>query len=208
MPPSPDMLTCPACRHQIPSDHNLGRCPACGRDFSDLFSHRDASERLDLREAARCQRGLVWCIASQTLLCITLPFIAPIPSAPAIAACFALVLGSVIATFILGLRLAWALHEKGMAVLFALSICIQPLAIFLLLMLNSRASRHLRAAGLHVGILGVRDEDVVRILSPDHCHSCGYDLFGNVSGICPECGTPVPTPQLGNSNWTNPNPAP
>jgi hypothetical protein len=24
------------------------------------------------------------------------------------------------------------------------------------------------------------------------CKSCGYDLTGNVSGICPECGTPVP----------------
>jgi hypothetical protein len=24
------------------------------------------------------------------------------------------------------------------------------------------------------------------------CRSCGYDLRGNVSGICPECGTPIP----------------
>jgi hypothetical protein len=23
------------------------------------------------------------------------------------------------------------------------------------------------------------------------CRACGYNLFGNVSGICPECGTPV-----------------
>ena len=23
------------------------------------------------------------------------------------------------------------------------------------------------------------------------CVSCGYDLTGNVSGVCPECGTPV-----------------
>ena len=22
-----------------------------------------------------------------------------------------------------------------------------------------------------------------------HCPSCGYDLTGNVSGVCPECGT-------------------
>lgn len=25
-----------------------------------------------------------------------------------------------------------------------------------------------------------------------HCQWCGYDLTGNVSGICPECGTPIP----------------
>lgn len=24
------------------------------------------------------------------------------------------------------------------------------------------------------------------------CSACGYDLTGNVSGICPECGTPIP----------------
>jgi len=24
------------------------------------------------------------------------------------------------------------------------------------------------------------------------CQQCGYDLTGNVSGICPECGTPLP----------------
>ena len=24
------------------------------------------------------------------------------------------------------------------------------------------------------------------------CFTCGYDLRGNVSGICPECGTPIP----------------
>jgi hypothetical protein len=24
-----------------------------------------------------------------------------------------------------------------------------------------------------------------------HCQKCGYDLTGNVSGICPECGTPT-----------------
>jgi hypothetical protein len=24
---------------------------------------------------------------------------------------------------------------------------------------------------------------------PNSCHHCGYDLTGNVSGTCPECGT-------------------
>ena len=26
---------------------------------------------------------------------------------------------------------------------------------------------------------------------PGHCQNCGYDLTGNVSGVCPECGTSV-----------------
>jgi hypothetical protein len=28
--------------------------------------------------------------------------------------------------------------------------------------------------------------------SAQHCESCGYDLTGNMSGICPECGEPTP----------------
>ena len=26
-----------------------------------------------------------------------------------------------------------------------------------------------------------------------HCNSCGYDLTGNLSGVCPECGTALHT---------------
>lgn len=26
---------------------------------------------------------------------------------------------------------------------------------------------------------------------PNRCRSCGYDLTGNTSGRCPECGSPV-----------------
>lgn len=26
---------------------------------------------------------------------------------------------------------------------------------------------------------------------PGHCRNCGYDLTGNVSGICPECGRAI-----------------
>ena len=27
-----------------------------------------------------------------------------------------------------------------------------------------------------------------RRIRPGHCQKCGYDLTGNVSGVCPECG--------------------
>lgn len=29
---------------------------------------------------------------------------------------------------------------------------------------------------------------------PGHCPTCGYNLTGNVSGKCSECGAPVPAP--------------
>jgi len=30
--------------------------------------------------------------------------------------------------------------------------------------------------------------------APPQCLKCGYDLTGNVSGRCPECGTPIASP--------------
>lgn len=38
---------------------------------------------------------------------------------------------------------------------------------------------------------------------PRHCGRCGYDLTGNVSGICPECGWKIPQGDLDidSPNW-------
>lgn len=32
------------------------------------------------------------------------------------------------------------------------------------------------------------------LIPPGHCTTCGYNLTGNVSGKCSECGEPVPAP--------------
>jgi hypothetical protein len=32
-------------------------------------------------------------------------------------------------------------------------------------------------------------------LGPPRCHKCDYLLIGNVSGVCPECGTKINTRQ-------------
>jgi hypothetical protein len=31
---------------------------------------------------------------------------------------------------------------------------------------------------------------------PGVCRSCGYDLRGNISGVCPECGSPSPASRV------------
>ena len=40
-------------------------------------------------------------------------------------------------------------------------------------------------------------EYLISRTEPSHpcCQSCTYNLTGNVSGICPECGTPIPEEQ-------------
>jgi hypothetical protein len=34
----------------------------------------------------------------------------------------------------------------------------------------------------------------LRRIPPGHCRKCAYDLTGNTSGVCPECGTPYGSP--------------
>lgn len=36
-----------------------------------------------------------------------------------------------------------------------------------------------------------RAYDRAKRISRGHCAYCDYDLTGNTSGVCPECGTPV-----------------
>ncbi len=48
--------------------------------------------------------------------------------------------------------------------------------------------------GAFIGILsatGKRRSLQVRFSQTPHCSSCTYNLTGNLSGICPECGTPI-----------------
>jgi hypothetical protein len=45
-----------------------------------------------------------------------------------------------------------------------------------------------------IGLGGVQLVRYVRrswICDPGYCPSCRYNLTGNISGICPECGTPI-----------------
>jgi hypothetical protein len=39
--------------------------------------------------------------------------------------------------------------------------------------------------------VGRRDSLKLRFLAEPHCRNCSYNLTGNISGICPECGTPI-----------------
>jgi len=58
--------------------------------------------------------------------------------------------------------------------------------------------------GLIVGAVADLFLDRVRqFANPQECRACGYDLTGNTSGICPECGTSVPLHLRGRTVLTN-----
>ncbi len=49
-------------------------------------------------------------------------------------------------------------------------------------------SRTFRCKFCHRTFRASPDERNRKRRSPGHCNRCGYDLTGNVSGTCPECG--------------------
>jgi hypothetical protein len=49
--------------------------------------------------------------------------------------------------------------------------------------------RRLGRLGLRAGLFGPSPLQVEGFLRRDRCRACGYDLTGNDSGRCPECGT-------------------
>jgi hypothetical protein len=48
-----------------------------------------------------------------------------------------------------------------------------------------------RAAGVNIRWYWISPTLVSRQMSAELCTRCGYNLTGNVSGRCPECGTPT-----------------
>lgn len=46
-------------------------------------------------------------------------------------------------------------------------------------------------AALVAGFTAIILRRRARYVPPGHCPQCRYDLTGNLSGKCPECGTPI-----------------
>ncbi|HUN82210.1 MAG TPA: hypothetical protein VMV81_11955, partial [Phycisphaerae bacterium] len=91
-------------------------------------------------------------------------------------------LGTVVLLRVLGMRWIWLpFLAVGMALVSFVSMVV-------LLLQNNKVMKMLKSAGFDFGYYGTSDEAVVWQLSGTHCVQCGYDLTGNTSGTCPECG--------------------
>jgi hypothetical protein len=83
--------------------------------------------------------------------------------------------------------------RRGAKVVIALSLIGATLSLCFMALSWSRLSVEDRAMLLIVGLLSflvviVTDELGRPARRPGHCQNCGYNLTGNVSGRCPECG--------------------
>ncbi len=153
---------------------------------------------MDIRLVARRQRWLLWlvlaCLGSVVWPIVVRPI--PFVSGESAVVVFAvLYVGVRVGVWLGTILMMRALRTHVVALILCALLMVVPLInLLILLMENRRATRVLRRAGLRVGFMGVKDEDVVIRLSPNLCHDCGYDLTGNVSGRCPECGTAIAVP--------------
>jgi hypothetical protein len=146
-----------------------------------------------LRLIAKRQRWLLWLVLAAVVT--NLLGMASNRSASLIlgVAVLAIALTLTVVILIGVIQLLVAMRTNVVLIILCALLTVAPcINLLVLLVVNMVATSVLRGAGLKVKFMGVPDEDVVRHLNPNLCKVCGYDLTGNVSGRCSECGTPTP----------------
>lgn len=146
----------------------------------------------DIRKLAKRQRWLIWLI----LLSFVphLLFYLRLGQYGDIAAIVGILLGiSIYLLQVIGIVLLLSAQGNHCLMIFICGVLmLVPCGnLLLLLLVNMSVTRTLRRAGLRVGFMGVDPDSVERTLDPSLCKQCGYDLTGNISGRCPECGKEI-----------------
>lgn len=86
---------------------------------------------------------------------------------------------------IVGVWALWTQHGTDSIIMIAGIAA--PVAFAGSAIVGANAAKHLRLAGVRVGFLGVREEELRRLRS-GVCFHCGYDMAGLPTPLCPECG--------------------
>lgn len=146
----------------------------------------------DLRKLAMRQRWMLWIVLAAILLQFS-----PLFPWGQFGMVFMVLLGlfQVAVTLLMLIGMILMMASQGthpvIIVILALLMLVPCANLIVVLLVNTSATRTLRKAGLKVGLMGVNPESVERTLNPALCKGCGYDLTGNVSGLCSECGRPT-----------------
>lgn len=158
----------------------------------------------DIRALAKRQKLIIWLVLASVLLqgvwLSPLAF-SPMMTSPGLAVVFMVVQIVLTVLLVVGVVLTEvALRSNPVIIVFVALLMLAPcISILILLIVNQHATSALRKAGLKVGFMGARLADVERILDPRLCRFCAYELTGNISGSCPECGHPIYCRQCGHA---------
>lgn len=184
-----------------------GYCRGCGHDLIRTAAPPAWKRGVDLREVARRQRAIQYLVLGLLVIVglgMLLPIVAPVGRGLASRAGMNVVAmlqtaqvviwtACGIISAVLVARLTLAMRFNLFSVIAYTLLSLAPcFNVLVLLSASSQASAMLKLAGLKVGLMGVSDEQVLRVLSSNRCHACGYILApGMVSALCPECGEPT-----------------
>lgn len=193
------VMWCAACKASVAGVTDaLSPCPTCGGALSRQAGDATREDGPDIANVARRQRQLLW-----TLLASLLAFGFDLAGADLLFSKMSpefgdliwlvLYLGVALASVVVAFMLMAALRIGLLWRVLCIPLLLMGLfQLILLLLINRRATRVLRSLGVKVGLMGA-DLEAVRIaLNPSLCRACGYNLTGNTSNVCPECGTAVP----------------
>lgn len=196
---------CPVCQNAVNIPMGaLPICPGCGLNLTTVYSYPSWVVRgVDLRKVARLQRRLILYVLAILLVnCFMIPAALGMSgnSGNTFPAVVLLIYGAAlimhIAVAVSTIQLFIALRSHiATVIICGVLLFIGCANLIILLIANRYATNALRNAGLSVGLFGVSDEKVLRLTTFYRCRQCGYNMIGNTSGRCPECGTPYsPSP--------------
>lgn len=184
--------TCPACKRTIPeSPERSPNCPYCDQRLADRFLGDDHLRRdTELCRIAHAHRRLLWVLLvslpCQALILLEFPVTWP-PRYPTGVVIIYLGISLLICRAMVGSL--WARRKHPAVVVLSALPSLVPIGNLLLMEVEIRkAASALKSAGVVIGPFGASDDRVRRRIKHKVCR-CGYDLTGNVSRRCPECGT-------------------
>jgi hypothetical protein len=187
-------LTCPYCRAAVSGSEELSRCGSCGAHIAWLNRSRDfVLHGVDLWRVLRGQRqaNLGFLLIALTIggLFIASPWLRP-PWVVGVVVLWLLGLHILLGNGFYEMLAGYAVDGRGdwRLVLLATVPGVNAIA---LVILNLCTWRSLSRVQMPWRPFGWSERAILDSFARAFCRNCGYNLTGNVSGRCPECGTPV-----------------
>lgn len=185
-------MRCPYCRATIDAATvPRQNCPGCARDVSWLGPETNyVVGGTDLWRLGRGQRIVNTSAAVLVILLIIAQLAPPLLTAPQ-HYCLVLAIWLLIIRAGIGVHHMYAaLHGMKDRGLWGFSVALAFGHLLTYFIMNLVARRAFRRNGLSWRVQGWTDQQLLEIFRRPFCHHCGYDLTGNTTGRCPECGRP------------------